>query len=96
MRTCSNCGFTPELAAIISSSFLEFPEIQEVHWIAGDYNYLVKTKLKDASDLRALLKKCGQIQGLSDTRTTLVLETVKESQAIPVEQLTRHLNRGGG
>ena len=44
----------------------------------------------------ALLKKCGQIEGLSDTRTTLVLETVKESQAIPVEQLTRHLNRGGG
>ncbi len=80
----------------VGEKLAEFPEIQEVHWIAGDYNYLVKTKLKDASDLRALLKKCGQIEGLSDTRTTLVLETVKESQAIPVEQLTRHLNRGGG
>jgi Lrp/AsnC family leucine-responsive transcriptional regulator len=80
----------------IGEQLAEFPEIQEVHWIAGDYNYLVKTKLKDASDLRALLKKCGQIEGLSDTRTTLVLETVKESQTIPVEQLTRHLNSGGG
>ena len=80
----------------VGEKLAEFPEIQEVHWIAGDYNYLVKTKLRDASDLRALLKKCGQIKGLSDTRTTLVLETVKDSQAIPVEQLTRHLNSGGG
>ena len=80
----------------IGEQLAEFPEIQEVHWIAGDYNYLVKTKLKDASDLRALLKKCGQIEGISDTRTTLVLETVKEKQTIPVEQLTRHLNSGGG
>ncbi len=80
----------------VGEQLAEFPEIQEVHWIAGDYNYLVKTKLKDASELRALLKKCGQIEGLSDTRTTLVLETVKESQTIPVEQLTRHLNGGGG
>jgi Lrp/AsnC family leucine-responsive transcriptional regulator len=80
----------------IGEQLAEFPEIQEVHWIAGDYNYLVKTKLKDASELRALLKKCGQIEGLSDTRTTLVLETVKESQTIPVEQLTRHLSGGGG
>lgn len=80
----------------VGEKLAEFPEIQEVHWIAGDYNYLVKTKLKDASDLRALLKKCGQIKGLSDTRTTLVLETVKESQTIPVEQLTRHLNDGEG
>ncbi len=80
----------------IGEQLAEFPEIQEVHWIAGDYNYLVKTKLKDASDLRALLKKCGQIEGISDTRTTLVLETVKERQTIPVEQLTRHLTSGGG
>ncbi len=57
----------------IGEQLAEFPEIQEVHWIAGDYNYLVKTKLRDASDLRALLKKCGQIEGISDTRTTLVL-----------------------
>ncbi len=80
----------------IGEQLAEFPEIQEVHWIAGDYNYLVKTKLKDASDLRALLKKCGQIEGISDTRTTLVLETVKERQTIPVEQLTRHLTSSGG
>jgi Lrp/AsnC family leucine-responsive transcriptional regulator len=79
----------------IGEKLAEFPEVQEVHWIAGDYNYLVKTTLKDASDLRGLLKKFGLIKGLSDTRTTLVLETVKERQTIPTQQLTRYLNSNG-
>jgi Lrp/AsnC family leucine-responsive transcriptional regulator len=86
--TTDNVGSTK-----IGEQLAEFEEIQEVHWIAGEYNYLVKTKLKDASDLRALLGKFGQIEGLSDTRTTLVLETVKERQTIPVNQLTRHLHK---
>lgn len=58
------------------------PEILEVHWIAGDYNYLVKTRLRTATDLTDLLKKFGAIAGLRDTRTTLVLETLKEGQAL--------------
>ena len=79
----------------VGEQLAEFPEIQEVHWIAGDYNYLVKTKLRDASDLRGLLKKFGEIGGLRDTKTTLVLETLKERQTIPIEQLTRSLNANG-
>ena len=82
-------------STFVGERLAAFPEIQEVHWIAGDYNYLVKTKLRDASDLRGLLKKFGEIDGLSDTRTTLVLETVKERQTIPTGQLTRYLNTNG-
>lgn len=67
------------------------PEILEVHWIAGTYNYLVKTRLRTAADLTGLLKKFGAIPGLRDTRTTLVLETLKESQAVPPELLNNPL-----
>ena len=66
------------------------PEIREVHWIAGSYNYLVKTKLGSTGDLTTLLKKMGTIQGLKDTRTTLVLETLKENQIVPEEQLKKN------
>jgi Lrp/AsnC family leucine-responsive transcriptional regulator len=76
----------------VGKALATIPEVLEVHWIAGDYNYLVKTRLKNGFDLTALLKKFGQIDGLRDTRTTLVLETIKESQAIPVGQLDHHLN----
>ena len=78
----------------VGRQLAEISEIQEVHWIAGDYNYLVKTKLKRASDLTDLLKKFGLINGLRDTRSTLVLETIKETQIIPGEQLDRYLNKG--
>ena len=77
----------------VGRQLAEISEIQEVHWIAGDYNYLVKTKLKRASDLTDLLKKFGLINGLRDTRSTLVLETIKETQIIPGEQLDRYLNK---
>ena len=63
------------------------PEVQEVHWIAGDYNYLVKARLHGTAGLTGLLKKCGEIPGIRDTRTTLVLETLKETQTIAAEQL---------
>ena len=63
------------------------PEIQDVHWIAGDYNYLVKGRLHATAGLTGLLKKLGAIPGIRDTRTTLVLETLKETQTIAAEQL---------
>ena len=63
------------------------PEIREVHWIAGNYNYLVKARLGSTGELTDLLKKMGTISGLKDTRTTLVLETIKDNRIIPEEQL---------
>jgi len=71
----------------VGKQLAQIPEIQEVHWIAGDYNYLVKTRLRNAADLTGLLKKFGIIPGLRDTRTILVLETLKETQTIPADQL---------
>ena len=57
-------------------------EVQEVHWIAGEFNYLVKAKINSTDSLTALLRKIGAIQGVTDSRTTLVLDTLKEGQAI--------------
>jgi len=71
----------------------EIPEVQEVHWIAGDYNYLVKSRLSSTDGLTTLLKKFGMIPGIRDTRTTLVLETLKEIQTLAGEQLANHFNR---
>jgi Lrp/AsnC family transcriptional regulator, leucine-responsive regulatory protein len=60
-------------------------EIQEVHWIAGEFNYLIKAKINSTDSLTALLRKIGAIQGVSDSRTTLVLDTLKEGQTIAAE-----------
>lgn len=58
------------------------PEVQEVHWTAGEYNYLVKARVSSTETLAELMRKFGAIPGVRDSRTTLVLDTLKETQAL--------------
>lgn len=60
------------------------PEIQEVHHVAGEDCYLVKVRVKDTAALSQLLKEIGAIPHVRSTRTTIVLETTKESHSLPI------------
>lgn len=61
------------------------PEVQEVHHVAGEDCYLVKVRTADPESLGRLLReRFGAIASVRSTRTTVVLETVKESSALPV------------
>jgi Lrp/AsnC family leucine-responsive transcriptional regulator len=60
------------------------PEIQEVHHVAGEDCYLVKVRVKDTAALSQLLKEIGAIPHVRSTRTTIVLETTKESPLLPI------------
>lgn len=72
-----------ETAARIS----RLPGILEVHHIAGEDCFLVKARARDTEALGRLLSKgIGSIPHVRSTRTTIVLETVKESTAIRVEE----------
>jgi Lrp/AsnC family leucine-responsive transcriptional regulator len=57
--------------------------VQEVHHIAGEDCFLVKVRATDTGSLGRLLReKFGSIPMIRSTRTTIVLETVKESSAL--------------
>ena len=61
------------------------PEVLEVHHVAGDDCYLIKVRTKDAEALGVLLRTTiGHIPGVRSTRTTIVLETVKETSRLPI------------
>jgi Lrp/AsnC family leucine-responsive transcriptional regulator len=61
------------------------PEVLEVHHVAGDDCYLVKVRCRDAEHLGQLLRtRIGRIQGVRSTRTTIVLETLKETSRLPI------------
>ncbi len=63
------------------------PEIMEIHAITGDGSHLVKARTWNTSTLERLL---GQIQtwpGVKQTRTNVVLNTYKETMALPIEEL---------
>jgi Lrp/AsnC family leucine-responsive transcriptional regulator len=69
----------PRLAAI--------PEVQEVHHIAGEDCYLVKVRAADPEHLGRLLREAfGAIPAVRSTRTTIVLETVKEEARLPLPE----------
>jgi Lrp/AsnC family leucine-responsive transcriptional regulator len=65
------------------------PEVQEVHVIAGDDCYLVKVRAKDTADLARIIRdQVKAVRGVVGTRTTIVLETVKESATLNLAHLT--------
>jgi len=65
----------------------KIPEVQEVHHIAGDDCYLVKVRTYDSSTLMHLMRNSfGKIPNLLSTRTTIVLETVKEQQQLVIPE----------
>ena len=68
---------TPELKRI--------PEVLEVHRVVGEDCFFAKVRVRGPDELAALLDDTLQrISGVAGTRTTIVLQTVKESTAVPV------------
>jgi Lrp/AsnC family leucine-responsive transcriptional regulator len=64
----------------IARGLAQCPEVLEVHHVAGDDCYLVKVRARDAEHIGQLLRhRFGRIPGVVSTRTTIVLETVKET-----------------
>lgn len=67
----------------------EIPEVQEVHDIAGDDGYLIKVRTNDSAGLVDLMRNTlGKIEGIISTRTTIVLETIKEEQKLVIPTQT--------
>lgn len=66
----------------------KIPEVLEVHHIAGDDCYLVKIRTEDPQSLIKLMRdKFSKIPNIISTKTTIVLETLKEDNFLPVPKL---------
>ena len=67
------------------SELAKIEEVQEVHNIAGDDCYLVKVRTADSASLMELMRnKFAKIGSIQSTKTTIVLETVKEEQKLTI------------
>lgn len=64
-RTCA--ALLAELAA--------FPEIEEVHSVAGELCFLLKVRVADTNALLGLIERLRGVQGIEQTQTTVVLKT---------------------
>lgn len=63
----------------------QIPEVLEIHHVAGDDCFLLKVRARDAEHLGQMLRsQIASVIGVTSTRTTIVLETVKETSRVPI------------
>ncbi|MDX1394302.1 MAG: Lrp/AsnC family transcriptional regulator [Gemmatimonadota bacterium] len=63
----------------------EAPGVQECHVVAGDFDYVFKIHARNTRELDDYLRtKVRAIPGVSRSRTTIVLTTVKDSRRLPL------------
>ena len=73
----------------LGRSLAAIPEVQEVHVIAGEDCYLLKVRAKDTADLaRIVREQVKAVRGVLGTRTTIVMETVKETATLNLSHLS--------
>ena len=69
-----------------SEKFIEFVEgeneILECHYLAGDFDYILKIITENTLTLESLLNRIKSVQGIQKTRTIVVLSTVKNLYSI--------------
>ena len=63
------------------------PEVQEVHYVAGEDSFLVKVRVADTEALGRLTRdKIASIAAVQSTQTAIVLSTYKETAKIPIDE----------
>lgn len=75
----------PKHEARFVSLMQELAEVQECHFVTGEFSCLVKAKVPDRAALRELvLDRINSLPGVRQTRTYIALETTKEEPRVPL------------
>jgi len=64
---------------------MELPHLLECHLVSGDFDYLIKARVKDMNSYRELLgESLLQLPGVSASRSYIVMEEVKDGSPLPI------------
>jgi len=72
----------PGTCGEVISKLSQRPEVMEIHEVAGEHDLFVKVIVDDTLKLNEILHEMDRIQGVSSTRTLVVLKTEKETGKI--------------
>jgi Lrp/AsnC family leucine-responsive transcriptional regulator len=71
--------------ANVAKQLAKIPEVLELHHIAGDDCYILKVRVQDTLSLIKLMReRFSGIPNILSTKTTIVLETLKEDNQLPI------------
>ena len=69
----------------VGRALTQMPEVLELHNIAGEDCYIIKVRATDPQALAQFMRnKLGKLPGLTSTKSTIVLETLKEDNYLPI------------
>jgi Lrp/AsnC family leucine-responsive transcriptional regulator len=78
---------SPDIFAEFKRAVRRLPQILECHLVSGDFEYLLKARLKDMNAYRELLGEIVRmLPGVRNSKTLIVLEEVKETTEIPIAE----------
>ena len=76
---------SPAVFEEFSQAIVALPQILECHLVSGNFDYLIKARVANMAAYRQLLgETLLTLPGVSDSRTYVVMEEVKEARTIPV------------
>jgi Lrp/AsnC family transcriptional regulator, leucine-responsive regulatory protein len=70
--------------ASVAKQLIKVPDVLELHHIAGEDCYLAKVRAKDPLSLIHLMREKFKNPNILSTKTTIVLETLKETNQLPI------------
>jgi Lrp/AsnC family leucine-responsive transcriptional regulator len=74
----------PRFEAAVLERILGLEEVQECHYVTGEFSLLLKVRVRDMETLQELLlRKLNAWEGVRQTRTVMVLSTLKEEHVVP-------------
>ncbi|EKT4087587.1 Lrp/AsnC family transcriptional regulator [Stenotrophomonas maltophilia] len=62
----------------IAAQTSDLPDVEEIHTVAGDCGLLMKVRTRNMKSLEELLATIHSVNGVSGTRTLMVLSTLME------------------
>lgn len=80
---------TPDIFDRFNRAVQLLDDIQECHLVSGDFDYLLKTRVSDMSAYRRLLgETLLKLPSVSDTRTYVVMEEVKQTNKVALNLIS--------
>ncbi|MGD2098193.1 MAG: Lrp/AsnC family transcriptional regulator [Desulfobacterales bacterium] len=74
----------------VGQTLSRLPEVQEVHYVAGEDAFVVKVRAADTEALSELIRdKIAAIAGVQSIQTAIALSTYKETARIPIDKIEK-------
>lgn len=76
----------PEQVQAIRTAISQMPEVLECYHVTGEFDYLLKVVIKNRKDLeRFVIDRLTPVPGVARIHTSLVLNEVKSTTALPLD-----------